>query len=233
MAWRAAYRALGAAHRRRLADRHGMVMVGSDALTMTNIAPIPLSSPTNIIYAYACPRCHVVATAGEPMVYIQPDQEWFADLVEQSRAKAAKCCLCSDCGHEVGDRGLYCKACHTKHVAERDASVAAHEAEYAQMVQASMATLSDVERSFAMQLRVTMVNVADNLFNFGLSHGGDVQLWDNLVNNHLAPLDARELTELSTLADGWWRWNNEVGATLFVPMAEWLQHAAHSTSGHE
>jgi hypothetical protein len=68
-------------------------------------SPIPLTSPDGTIYGYACPRCHVVAMAGEPMVYVKPGQHWFVELVESSRAKATKCCLCFDCDAEVGDRG--------------------------------------------------------------------------------------------------------------------------------
>jgi uncharacterized protein YcaQ len=73
-----------------------------------------------------------------------------------------------------------------------------------------------------------MEHIADDLFNFGLTHGGDVGLWINLANNHLRDLETRELKELSTLANGWWRWDDEAQALLFVLMNEWLKYVEHA-----
>lgn len=75
-------------------------------------APIPLSSPSGLVYAYACGHCHHVS-ASSALVYRPDEPGPIASLVESSLRDAARCCICRECGCVTDDRRRQCPTCTT------------------------------------------------------------------------------------------------------------------------
>jgi hypothetical protein len=100
---------------------------------------VALTSPTGIVYAYACGACHHIGGHGEML--IDHDAEAVARIAETSRVWAERCCKCDGCGLP-SRRGAfltvwsgYCDACakvqQAKHAARQAEVKAEQEAEAA------------------------------------------------------------------------------------------------------
>lgn len=190
------------------------------------------------IYAYACGRCLVVPIVGEYMGY-PTDASKHAKRVsmkaEEYKHAAASCCLCQDCKAELEpgtDRGRCepCEAAHEKRMAKvaedfhsRDARREAHN-------QATMASVgADVEA--AAQLAAEMSEISEHYYCAGWLIGLEFSLWpfvaDTSGEQHyfgmgtLSPAEVENLRTLSQKARGWWRWDEDLGGEVFVPLAEW------------
>jgi len=59
--------------------------------------PIPLTSPSGLVYAYACGLCHHVG-GGSELLFTPDEPGPIATLVESSLWRATGCCSCRTCG---------------------------------------------------------------------------------------------------------------------------------------
>lgn len=74
-------------------------------------APIPLTSPSGDVYAYACSSCHHVA-GGASMMFMPEAPGPWPNLVEMSLERATECCTCRGCGaSKPRDFGSGCVPC--------------------------------------------------------------------------------------------------------------------------
>lgn len=197
--------------------------------------PIPLSSPSGVVYAYACPRCHQVPSVGQFMVPLVPGDERFVEAVESHRRQADRCCRCHDCDVPLGPQfSLYCKACAAKNEVERERRVseatAAQEREDA-AVEASLRHAMNHESAY--RLRGYISDLSEECWAASWLSGCEFEFWrivhegpQALGLGDVSADDIDRLRHFSDRAGGWWRWNKDVGAALFVPIEQWKQLVA-------
>lgn len=71
-------------------------------------APVPLSTPTGAVVAYACGGCGRVAHGGDSLA--PTAEEALAEEAESSRNEAERCCTCASCG-AAAEREWHCASC--------------------------------------------------------------------------------------------------------------------------
>lgn len=195
--------------------------------------PIPLRHQRRV-YAYACGRCGAVPSVGSFLGYDPAEKDKrIAQHAEDYLTKAKECCTCSDCGAELADETYgRCGPCEENDKVQRDARaanlVAREDARTLRNKEAIAAVGGDVDA--AMRLRDFMSDLSENcscaswlsecevtLWSFSQEPGVDHR-WDM---SYVRSAHTKELRRLSDAARGWWRWDNDAGGPVFVPLDVW------------
>lgn len=197
--------------------------------------PIPLRHQRRV-YAYACGRCHQVYDGGSiRSAILDADSErLYRDRqAGHSKHEAERCCTCRGCGVELpGRRTGYCDPCHARHTEKMVAALSESAARNAARDARNNAAVVDAGGD---------VDCADQLFRFmeetigscwygGWPIGSEGILWalaqDAGVDHEwgqgtVTADDTARLRRLSDAARGWWRWDDDAGGPVFVPLDAW------------
>lgn len=196
--------------------------------------PLPLRNGRRI-FAYACGRCHEVHVSGSYQNYDPAEVDRRRDrAVKTSKAHAARCCTCSDCGVEL-PRTTHgrCAPCEEKDQArttriheEFDARDKARDARNAAAIAAAGGHPVTAER-----LREMMGDLSEECWCASWLMGCEHALWEMVEEepgkDHrwgmgtVLAAEVDDLRRMSAEAGGWWRWDEAAGGLVFVPMAEW------------
>lgn len=184
--------------------------------------PIPLMSPDGRIFGYACPRClHVRASTSTSE---------FNDRVEASKEDAASCCLCRDCGKEIGTwKGIQCDECRAKARAKHESSP-----QYLAYLAATAKARETFDQSpspeSAHLLARLMSDISEEHWAAGWMSGLEFALWDMVQGgsrrygmDDVSDSEVAQLELLSELADGWVIHGD--GGEQYVPLEIWVAKA--------
>ena len=206
--------------------------------------PIPLPDAVGAVVAYRCGRCQTVQDGSLPSQASRPRSPSrsgagaagpSATQLKRARRGAEQCCRCSACGQplEEGRRSGVCAACGAQQRAQLEASRTAALSQSAAREAALVGSAHDV--AAARQLEAFMSDLSEEAYCAGWYDGMEHMLWRYVLDGP-APPPARpgfgfesavrqeqvdKLRRLSTRAGGWWVWSEELGGTLFVPLAQW------------
>jgi hypothetical protein len=205
---------------------------------------IPLAGPDGTVYAYACGRCRRVARGISRMVDTY-DDEIVADMAEHSRADAESCCTCQKCKGVREGAGLFgasflCAACEAADAPLREARIAEARKRIEALVERNIAAIAEVGRSVstAVALRRLMSDMSEEHCCAGWLDGTEYVLWSMVQGGdtkwgfgEVRPESIADLRRLSEAVQGWWRWDDDAGGKVFVPIDEWLRiYEAHKSA---
>jgi hypothetical protein len=192
-------------------------------------SPIPLSSPTGAVYAYACGRCHEIPSTGQ-MLDRSGRKGPRADDVKHSKTLAEACCRCRRCLRTLtkGSSALYCAKCtgivsklQEALSVEVEAETAAHETAMRALVESGGGDWAD-----AVALRELMSEISEDKWCSGWESGLEVTLWrqlvestDQITDETITCDEYARLRSLSAGAGGWWIHDHK--NRVFVPLARW------------
>lgn len=206
------------------------------AVATTAAPPISLADPEGVIRAWMCPRCGRVAKESAYPASAEPDT--IAARAAASHEKAAQCCLCRRCGTQTMFYNYLCDACRATEEAERAARLEGErpERERKESILATALTLA-LDEDAAIRLRDRMSNISEWHYCAGWLDGLEYSLWSILggagdtrfgmhdVSHH----DIAELARLADKSGGWWMWDEDLGAQVFIRLAEWRRLYADRT----
>ena len=190
------------------------------------------------IYAYACGRCLTVPTVGGYLGYPTDANKHAARVgarAEEYKRAAAACCLCGDCKTELEpgtDHGRCdpCEAAHRERMAKVVADYRTRDARREAHNQATMASVG-ADADAAAQLAAEMSEVSETYYCAGWLDGLEFSLWSfvtdtsgephECIRGEVSRAEVESLRTLSQKARGWWRWDDDIGGEVFVPLAEW------------
>ena len=195
--------------------------------------PIPLRHKRRV-YAYACGRCGTVPGVGSFLGYDPAEKDKrIAQHAEDYLAKAKECCACSDCGAELADETYgRCGPCEEKDKAQRDARAAKLVARDDARALRNKETIAAVggDANVAAVLRECMSDLSEDCWCAEWLSGCEVALWEMAQkpdvdhewgDGTVSAEDTEDLRRLSDKARGWWRWDDDAGGPVFVPLDAW------------
>lgn len=196
--------------------------------------PIPLSSPSGVLYGYACGLCHNVRASASSGGQEDGPR---ASLVEGSRLDAERCCQCSRC-KKPSQHWLtrVCSECQPAEEAEQAVNLTRyqrHESKIQELRKLSLEVCLDVEA--AEQLRHYMSDLSEAHWCTGWLSGLEYALWIRMKGDErdfgqgqLDEGDIYELNRLHTKCGGWWEMTQVegecyFGGEMFVSTEAWLK----------
>lgn len=170
--------------------------------------------------AYACGKCGTIHGNGGFEAVERHGLQHHKDMADG-------CCLCRECGAEIGPHGLWCAACQEKQRQEREA----HQPELderwereARELQESLTSAKDAD--IAELLRELMSDISEEYYCAGWLIGLEFSLWAMLQGGPrdfgMGVVKDSEIADLKRLhekAGGWWHYKEQC---LFVPTDEWV-----------
>jgi len=188
--------------------------------------PIPLTSPSGDVLAYACGRCCRVFHPNQRLHYDTRPGAALQEAVarsEQGLLGASNCCSCMECKWELPEGTMFGQCASCQAAFERKTS-AARKFLKAREAKVKQTLLQAKDKRIAVMLRDEMSDFVFYCPTWGEGRG--LFLW-NLANGVgragiLSQQEAEHLLRLSEKAGGWWRHDDSIQAVVFVPMTEWL-----------
>jgi hypothetical protein len=199
--------------------------------------PIPLTHKRRV-YAYACGRCLVVPILGSYLGYPLDPKAHDARVGAKAReykSQAEACCRCSDCKAELAPGTTHgrcspCDEAEGKRLAETMAVFSARDAQRAAHNREAMARAS-ADCGAADRLLEEMRDLSERCYYAAWLDGLEHSLWSLVTDtsgdqcsfgvSEVSPDEVDSLRRLSQRARGWWRWDDDLGGEVFVPLDEW------------